>query len=445
MRRIGAGNPPLHRFRIGLEFVDLRAPRRGRHDRPARRHGTCARRAARPSRRGRRGSRRLVRDLERQGLAGERAGRGDPDCGPHRATRGVPRGRVSGRRGRGARELARKRRGRQFDPALCALVCDDADDPRGARDGADVGRSDRGRAGARGRAHRASRSTGRSRRSPPSSTSSPRSCSATRRPSPSSPPRRPPSTGCSSRRADAAARRTRPRPRTARHLELDLGQARAARSRASGSGCGCSRTSPSACSSNRRRSRRWARSPCSSASGSTAPAIRAGSRAPRSPARADPRRRRRLPGDARAAPVPGCVTADGGRRPAPRRGRGRGGSTLTRSRPCSVPPATGSRGAGAGRPASPRARSRCSGCSRAGYSNKEIARRLVISPKTVGNHVEHIYAKIDASTARRREPVRHAARPAPRGGVRRCGAALTALKMGRTPHESAAATLLRFA
>jgi HD-GYP domain-containing protein (c-di-GMP phosphodiesterase class II) len=33
-----------------------------------------------------------------------------------------------------------------------------------------------------------------------------------------------------------------------------------------------------------------------------------------------------------------------------------------------------------------------------GLSNKEIARRLVISPKTVANHVEHIYAKIDAST-----------------------------------------------
>ena len=33
-----------------------------------------------------------------------------------------------------------------------------------------------------------------------------------------------------------------------------------------------------------------------------------------------------------------------------------------------------------------------------GLSNKEIAARLVISPKTVANHVEHIYAKIDAST-----------------------------------------------
>jgi HD-GYP domain-containing protein (c-di-GMP phosphodiesterase class II) len=33
-----------------------------------------------------------------------------------------------------------------------------------------------------------------------------------------------------------------------------------------------------------------------------------------------------------------------------------------------------------------------------GLSNKEMAKRLVISPKTIGNHVEHIYAKIGAST-----------------------------------------------
>jgi HD-GYP domain-containing protein (c-di-GMP phosphodiesterase class II) len=33
-----------------------------------------------------------------------------------------------------------------------------------------------------------------------------------------------------------------------------------------------------------------------------------------------------------------------------------------------------------------------------GLSNKAIAERLVISPKTVGNHVEHIYSKIDASS-----------------------------------------------
>jgi DNA-binding CsgD family transcriptional regulator len=33
-----------------------------------------------------------------------------------------------------------------------------------------------------------------------------------------------------------------------------------------------------------------------------------------------------------------------------------------------------------------------------GCSNKEIAARLVISPKTAGKHVEHIYQKIDASS-----------------------------------------------
>ena len=39
-----------------------------------------------------------------------------------------------------------------------------------------------------------------------------------------------------------------------------------------------------------------------------------------------------------------------------------------------------------------------------GLSNKEVARRLVISRKTVGNHVEHIYAKIDASTRAQASP-----------------------------------------
>jgi DNA-binding NarL/FixJ family response regulator len=32
-----------------------------------------------------------------------------------------------------------------------------------------------------------------------------------------------------------------------------------------------------------------------------------------------------------------------------------------------------------------------------GLSNKEIAERLVISRKTAGSHVEHIYTKIDVS------------------------------------------------
>jgi DNA-binding CsgD family transcriptional regulator len=50
-----------------------------------------------------------------------------------------------------------------------------------------------------------------------------------------------------------------------------------------------------------------------------------------------------------------------------------------------------------------------------GLSNKEIAERLVISPKTVANHAEHIYAKIDAST--------------------RAGAGLFAMQHGLLPEE----------
>ena len=32
-----------------------------------------------------------------------------------------------------------------------------------------------------------------------------------------------------------------------------------------------------------------------------------------------------------------------------------------------------------------------------GMSNKQIAARLVITPKTASNHIEHIYTKIGAS------------------------------------------------
>jgi DNA-binding CsgD family transcriptional regulator len=50
-----------------------------------------------------------------------------------------------------------------------------------------------------------------------------------------------------------------------------------------------------------------------------------------------------------------------------------------------------------------------------GLSNKQIAARLVITPKTAGNHVEHIYAKIQAST--------------------RAAAALFAMQYGLLPEE----------
>jgi len=50
-----------------------------------------------------------------------------------------------------------------------------------------------------------------------------------------------------------------------------------------------------------------------------------------------------------------------------------------------------------------------------GLSNKEIASRLVITPKTVGNHIEHIYVKI--------------------GATNRAGAALFAMRNGLLPED----------
>jgi len=55
-----------------------------------------------------------------------------------------------------------------------------------------------------------------------------------------------------------------------------------------------------------------------------------------------------------------------------------------------------------------------------GMSNKQIAERLVITPKTAGNHVEHIYAKIDASS--------------------RAAAAMFAVQHGLLPEEKSAVT-----
>jgi DNA-binding CsgD family transcriptional regulator len=55
-----------------------------------------------------------------------------------------------------------------------------------------------------------------------------------------------------------------------------------------------------------------------------------------------------------------------------------------------------------------------------GLSNRQIAERLVITPKTAGNHVEHIYAKIGASS--------------------RAAAALFAVQHGLLPEEKSTPT-----
>ena len=67
--------------------------------------------------------------------------------------------------------------------------------------------------------------------------------------------------------------------------------------------------------------------------------------------------------------------------------------------PCSAPSAIASRAAPRGACGADRTREvEVLRLVAQGLSNKEIGARLVISPKTAGNHVEHIYAKIGASS-----------------------------------------------
>ena len=132
------------------------------------------------------------------------------------------------------------------------------------------------------------------------------------------------------------------------------------------------------------------------------------------PSCSDSRRRRCLPGDARAAAIPaGALSRGGGRRVARRR-QGRS------------PRCRGGRGVlGAAGHRVLRRREGPAGLTARevdvlrltarGLSNKEVAERLVISPKTVASHIEHIYVKIGAST--------------------RAGASLFAMQHGLLPEE----------
>ena len=144
----------------------------------------------------------------------------------------------------------------------------------------------------------------------------------------------------------------------------------------------------------------WQRSRCSTASDSTGRGTPPGSPAARSRGRRG------------CSPPPTCInrcashdrtrealSADDAARKPPRTRSEPADSTATRSTPCYIAAghrvsrnvATTSRG-------SLRAKSRCCGCVARGMTNKAIAQRLVISPKTAGNHVEHIYTKIGATS-----------------------------------------------
>lgn len=130
----------------------------------------------------------------------------------------------------------------------------------------------------------------------------------------------------------------------------------------------------------------------------TDPGITAASPADDLRARQDPRDCRRLPGHDPTATTP-CRTARGGGRPgaqnrggsgAPRPGRHRRGAR--RRRP-EAQPLTGRRAGRAHEPRGPSART-----SPRGLPNKGIARQLGISPKIVGNHIEHVYNKLAVSS-----------------------------------------------
>ena len=149
-------------------------------------------------------------------------------------------------------------------------------------------------------------------------------------------------------------------------------------------------------------------SPCNTASGSTAPAIHAASPAARiSPlarilGAADAYQAMREPRPYRPRTISGrrrrrAAGRRAGRPARLRRGRGR----ARRRRPSRRAPTRGPCRADRtrGRGAAPAAR---------GLSNKEIAAQLVISPKTAGNHIEHIYTKIGTSNRAERQPVRDA-------------------------------------
>ena len=95
MRNLGAGRPPLHRFRLGLEFA-LSGHRDvdGMIEAPCR-HRAVAGRAARAPAGGGRGARRRLRDVGRQGLARRARRRRGPDRVPPGACwRSTPRWRT---------------------------------------------------------------------------------------------------------------------------------------------------------------------------------------------------------------------------------------------------------------------------------------------------------------------------------------------------------------
>ena len=243
MRMIGSGNPPLHRFRIGLEFA---LSGRREVDAMINHHAALAVSLAEQL-----GLPDAV--LEAVGCAYEQwDGRGWPG---RRAGTDVPlAARLAGladfvevayRVGGvdAARDLARRRRGKQFDPALADVICDEGDMILAGLD--DVGTWDAVidaepalAVAVAPDALRRDAAGGRELRRPEVAVQ-PRPRRRRRRPG----RRRGAAAGHVRRcRRRAAARRPGARAGPPGHLQRDLGQAAARSAPASGSGCACTRT-----------------------------------------------------------------------------------------------------------------------------------------------------------------------------------------------------------
>ena len=138
MRLVGSGNPPLHRFRVGLEFaLSGRSRRRWNCADPPRRAGRESGRAAWAAR-ARSGWRWRPPMSNGTGKAGPGLLEGDAVPIASRLAQLAEFVEVAHRLGGigGAETLARRRSGSQFDPGLSELLCNSSEEILGGLDSA---------------------------------------------------------------------------------------------------------------------------------------------------------------------------------------------------------------------------------------------------------------------------------------------------------------------